>query len=208
MKKRGIEIKSIPVKSPLSLFTGATNSIVVWKNGSAVVVDPGGEAEKISRFLKRNKLVVGEYWLTHAHPDHVGGLSKLLEEFPATVRYHSADSLWMTVSFPRSLFRKEWLRPFGAIRRIACGEIAAKVILTPGHSHGSVCYWFDELGVLLSGDTLMRGCEGATCFPGGDSDELKASIRKVFRKVPNDTKILPGHGRATVVADELSAVSA
>ena len=208
MKQRGIEIESIPVKSSLSLFTGATNSIVVWKNGSAVVVDPGGEAEKISRFLKRNKLVVGEYWLTHAHPDHVGGLSKLLEEFPAPVRYHSADSLWMTVSFPSSLFRKEWLRPFGAIRRIACGEIAAKVILTPGHSHGSVCYWFDELGVLLSGDTLMRGCEGATCFPGGDADELKASIRKVFRKVPNDTNIFPGHGRATVVADELSARSA
>ena len=208
MKKRNIQIKSISVKSPLSAFTGETNSIVVWKNGSAVVVDPGGDAEKIERFLKRNKLEVGEYWLTHAHPDHVGGLSKLLDDFPAPVRYHRADSLWMTVSFPSSMFRKEWLQSFGAIRRIACGEIVAKVILTPGHSRGSVCYWFDELGILLSGDTLMRGCEGATCFPSGDSDELKTSIRKIFRKVPSATKIFPGHGRATVVADEMSAASA
>ena len=215
MKSCEIQIKNIPVKSSIlplpvtfSALAEVTSCIVVWSGRLAVVVDPGGEAEKIVRFLKRNKLEVGEYWLTHAHPDHVGGLSKLLDDFPAPVRYHNADSRWMKFSFPNPGARKEWFRPFGAIRRIACGEIAAKVILTPGHTRGGVCYWFEKLGILLSGDTLMRGCEGATCFPGGDSDDLCASIRKIFRKVPNDTKIIPGHGCVTVVADELSAVSA
>ena len=109
MKKRKMQIKSIPVKSPLVTFTGETNSIVVWKNGTAVVVDPGGEAGKIARFLKRNRLEVGEYWLTHAHPDHVGGLSELLDEFPAPVRYHRADSMWMTVAFRVPCFARSGL---------------------------------------------------------------------------------------------------
>lgn len=214
MGKQNINLKQIQVKSSilpfpivLSALTVRTNCFICWAKGSAVVIDPGGESAKISRFLKRNSLTVGEYWLTHVHPDHVGGLSKLLDDFPAPIRYHRADSWWMKVCFPSSMFCKEWFRPFSTIRRIACGEIAARVILTPGHSRGSVCYWFEELGVLLSGDTLMRGCVGATCFLGGNSDDLRASIRKVFRKVPTGTKLLPGHGRATVVADELSTAA-
>lgn len=59
-----------------------TNCIVVCRGGAAVVIDPGGEGKKIARFLERKKLTVGEYWLTHGHPDHVGGLSELPDVFP------------------------------------------------------------------------------------------------------------------------------
>ena len=203
MKENGIKIKKIPVRSFIAGFTGETNCFVIWKKGLAVVVDPGGEGEKISRFLKRNKLEVGAYWLTHGHPDHVGGLSKLLDDFPAPVRYHRADSSWVKSSLPLiSITKRKWFRPFGAVRKIACGDIVAKVILTPGHSSGSVCYWFEELGVLLTGDTIQRGVIGLTCFPGGNEDKLETSIQKIYSKVPQETKILPGHGSATTVGRE------
>ena len=208
MKANGIKIRIIPVIPEKFLgfdFPEKTNCIIIWKGGLAVVVDPGGEAEKIARFLRRNKLEVGAYWLTHAHPDHVGGLSALLDEFPAPVRYHRADSLWISSTLPIASIRKsEWFRPFCSIRRIACGGISAKVILTPGHTRGGVCYWFDQLGVLLTGDTIVRGGVGETgwLFPGSNSDERNASIQKIYSKVPQETKILPGHGSATTVGRE------
>ena len=144
-----LQIKIIPVDfiasdsfiSRWMIEFDSTNCIVIWRKDVAVVVDPGGESEKIARFLKRRKLTVGAYWLTHAHPDHTGGLPALLKEFPAPVRYHCADSGCRKISHPcLSLSKSKWFRPFGDIRKISCGDIVAKVILTPGHTKGGVCY--------------------------------------------------------------------
>lgn len=199
----GLQIRIFKVNSAISRMTGSTNCIVVWRKDVAVVVDPGGDGSKLVRFLRRKKLTVGAYWLTHGHPDHVGGLSQLLEEFPAPVKYHRADSKWITVSLPiLSLRMAQWFEPYGAVRKIACEDIVAKVIMTPGHSHGSVCYWLDEAGVLLSGDTLMQGCVGATIYPGGDSSMLANSLRKIFNRIPVDVEIIPGHGACTTIGAE------
>lgn len=196
-------IKIVRVDSPFSSLTGATNCIVIWRKDVAVVVDPGGEAAKIVRFLKRRKLTVGAYWLTHAHPDHTEGLPELLKEFPAPVRYHRADSGCRKFFHPCLSIRKaKWFRPFGNVRKIACGDIVAKVILTPGHTKGGVCYLLEDLGVLLSGDTLFgEGAEGATCF-GGNEKDLHISHQRLFRRVADEIKVVPGHWETTTIGME------
>jgi len=212
MKKRWLlQIEKIPVKASildapvLSQWTEiTTNCIVIWRKNVAVVVDPGGEGEKIARFLKRKQLTVGAYWLTHAHPDHVNGLKELLEAFPAPVHYHDADSSWMKFSLPiLGIRKKKCFKAFGNLREIFCGDIVARVILTPGHTPGGVCYWFDEAGVLISGDTLQSGgFVGNPHFPGGDEDALKASLSKIFLEIPDEAKVIAGHGETTTIGAE------
>lgn len=202
-----LQIKIIPVDfiSPDSFISrwvmefDSTNCIVIWRKDVAVVVDPGGEAAKIVRFLKLRKLTVGAYWLTHAHPDHTRALPELLKEFPAPVRYHCADSGCRKTSHPCLSIRKsKWFHPFGDIRKIACGDIVAKVILTPGHTKGGVCYLQEDLGVLLTGDTCA---ESETCF-GGNEKDLRNSLRRVSRRVADEIKVVPGHGEMTTIGRE------
>ena len=77
----------------------------------------------------------------------------------------------------------------------------AEVIETPGHTHGGVCYYFKEDGILLSGDTLFAGSVGRTDFPGGSMTMLVESLKKL-KALPDDTKVIPGHGPSTTIGEE------
>ena len=180
----------------------STNCIVIWQKDVAVVVDPGGGSEEIVRFLKRRKLTVGAYWLTHAHPDHIGGLPGLLKEFPAPVRYHRADSVWLKVFKVRHPIMSKQLCPFVNVKKVECGGIVAKVILTPGHTKGGVCYLLENLGVLLSGDTLFgHGVLSETRW-GGNAKDLRTSLQRLFRSVADEVKVVPGHWETTTIGME------
>ena len=85
---------------------------------------------------------------------------------------------------------------------IHAGGVDWKIVATPGHSPGSVCYWCEAWGVLLSGDTLFAGSIGRTDLLGGDYDALMHSILQKLMALPGDTDVLPGHGRPTTLANE------
>jgi glyoxylase-like metal-dependent hydrolase (beta-lactamase superfamily II) len=85
---------------------------------------------------------------------------------------------------------------------IHAGGVDWKVIATPGHTPGCVCYWCEQWGVLLSGDTLFAGSIGRTDLDGGDYDALIRSVMNRLMGLPGDTDVLPGHGHPTTIGRE------
>lgn len=181
-------------------YLGVNTSILV-EDGNAVVIDPGAHAGRIAEEISRQKASLKEIWLTHAHFDHIGAIPELLKRFPeAKVYMHPGDK--PLLGDGRNRFEPEY--PFvERLENVAdCRELsAAKVIETPGHSPGGVCYYLENEKVLFSGDTLFFESYGRTDFPGGDFELLQQSFCKLVA-LPDDTKVIPGHGPVTTIGYE------
>ena len=191
------------------------NCVVLWEIPSeAVVVDPGAEPGAIEALLARHGLSVAAYWLTHGHIDHISALRELLASRPAPVVIHADDAEWAfsganrfppyirVPARPESLVAWTPPRTNALSGTLAAGNfIEARVLHTPGHSPGSVCYYFEKDRLLLSGDTLFLNSVGRTDLPGGDSAALMQSLARIAR-LPDDTAVVPGHGPATTIGDE------
>ena len=193
-----------------------TNCEVLWADGNAacLVVDPGmssdsGEQELVD-FLAGNGLVPEAILLTHGHFDHVWGVERLLKHFPVPVYLHPEDRGLLadgSTAFRGVSGFKSLCHDFptvdvadGDVLHFACGDV--KVLFTPGHSPGSVCYWLESDSLLLSGDTLFAGSIGRTDLLGGDYDVLMASIKGKLLDLPGETDVIPGHGQPTTIARE------
>ena len=185
------------------------NCFVIWGSSpSAIVVDPGGDADSIREILTRDSLDVAAYMLTHGHVDHISALEELYETNPAPIGIHPDDGSWAfseTNLFPP--FYSAPRKPAEIGRNLADGQVwndsglKYEVLCTPGHSPGSVCLYFEEEKTLIGGDTLFQGSVGRTDLPRGDSRELARSLRKLA-VLPDDTRVYAGHGPETTIADE------
>lgn len=193
-----------------------TNCVVLWADGSSacVVADPGMSADEGERqlvdFLTDRGLVPEAIVLTHGHFDHVWGVERLLSRFDVPVYLHPADRFLLrdgASAIPGMMSLKSMCHDFptvdvadGQSLQFACGVF--KVLHTPGHSPGSVCYWIEADNLLLSGDTLFAGSIGRTDLSGGDYDALMASIREKLLALPGIADVIPGHGQPTTIARE------
>lgn len=165
----------------------------------AVVIDPGGEEERILSLIRNERLAVAHILNTHGHADHALGNQALKSFLRAPTCMHGADDRF----FRRDAVREAPVRepglpvPEPADIRLKHGDvldvgtIRMQVIHTPGHSPGSVCYLAE--GNLFTGDTLFVGAAGRTDLPGGSLDTLIESIEKRLLPLPPDTVIWPGH---------------
>ena len=173
----------------------------------AVVIDPGDEADKILMALAKKALKVKKIINTHGHFDHVGANRRLTEVTGAKLMIHSQDVPMLSQSAASA---KAWgMRADNSPTPdrdledgdiITFGNLSLTVIHTPGHTRGGISLYGH--GAVFVGDTLFSGSVGRTDFPGGDYDTLIKSIQQKIFKLPEDTKVYPGHMGPTTVGAE------
>ncbi|MBU0760516.1 MAG: MBL fold metallo-hydrolase [Nanoarchaeota archaeon] len=145
------------------------------------VVDPGFEHEKLLKECEENNLKITKILLTHAHFDHITDLPALAEKTHAEIYIHEKETFQTKLKLTK--IKNNEIIPLGKIK--------IKVIHTPGHSQGSVCFLLDD-NKLLTGDTLFVGGIGRTDLPESNSEQMKNSLKKLS-KLPDETEIYPGH---------------
>ncbi|MBB5059474.1 glyoxylase-like metal-dependent hydrolase (beta-lactamase superfamily II) [Granulicella aggregans] len=175
----------------------------------AIVVDPGADIPVILKVLERHQLTVKQIVVTHAHIDHIAGALELKRLTGAPILYNQLDlplvammsvqAGWLGVATPE-VAEPDDSPTDGDV--VSVDGLAAKVILTPGHTEGSLCLYLPEEKLLIAGDTLFAGSVGRTDLPGGNTRQLLDSIRDRLLPLPDATRVIPGHGQSTTIGWE------
>ena len=176
-------------------------------SGKALVVDPGGDADKILALVKELNLRVVAIIHTHAHLDHILASGEIKKATGAPIYLHKGDQfLWDMVEEQCIRFGVPKVTLPDPDHHIqddqafdCCGAVA---LHTPGHTPGSVSFWFEEYKTLIAGDTLFRGSIGRTDLPGGNFEQIKQSIGQRIYSLDNDAVVITGHGPSTIIGVE------
>lgn len=185
----------------------AVNCTILAVDGKAWIVDPGSEGLLIAAQLKKLNFAPGGILLTHGHFDHIGAVNDLQRRFPGLPVYVGAEDI-PVLTHPFNQMPPDYpaiTKPTNLVGLTEGSAIAGlpgvRVIETPGHTPGGVCYYFADRKLLFSGDTLFAGSVGRTDFPGGDMATLIGSLAKL-KQLPDETVVIPGHGPQTTIGDE------
>ena len=197
--------------------TGMTLGMVgtnVWicvneETKEAFVVDPADGAEQIEAKLAQNQWTLKGILLTYGHFDHIGAVEALRNAYQVPV--WAAEAERELLSDVEANLSGSWTgRPIRVkadhwLQDLDCFMLAGmriQMILTPGHTAGSCCYYLAEEHVLLSGDTLFAGSCGRTDLPTGSMNAIVRSIRERLFALPPETEVYPGHGETTSIGWE------
>ncbi|NAZ12188.1 MAG: MBL fold metallo-hydrolase [Desulfurococcales archaeon] len=202
-EKRLVSYKRI-VGGPL-----ASNTYIVYEGDEAFIVDAGVEPDKVLGAIREMGVKVRFIVLTHGHFDHVFYVSRLMDSLGARAYIHQADITVMRRSsiYGEQFYKEKFVEPASIEKvsdndKLTLSNKEARIIHTPGHSPGSICIHIENL--LFTGDTLFRGTIGRTDLPGGSEELMAQSLRKIA-KLPQSTRVLPGHGHESTIGYELSS---
>lgn len=175
--------------------------------GRCIAVDIGGSPRILLEYMRMQRLKLTKILLTHGHFDHMGGTEEVRAATGAEIYVHESDAPMLTSS-SASLHSAMSIMPFRevtdftVVRGDCCindGDCSFRVLHTPGHTQGSVCFVTGD--VIFSGDTLFCCSVGRTDFPGGNSQYMMNSMQ-LLRDLDGDYKVYPGHGESTTLEYE------
>ena len=184
-----------------------TNAYLVWQDADAVLVDPPDDTAEVEKVMAENGLTLKALLCTHLHFDHVTGCAAWQKktDLPVFAGQQDIDNREVLCDGAKNFdltisdFRSQPLQP----RMVSFGSLNVTVISIPGHSPGSLCYYFPSQKILLSGDTLFHHQIGFTDIMPLQSDEaLRAAIADRLLTLPDDTKVYPGHREPTTIGEE------
>ncbi len=192
------------------------NTYVVYDPESleCAIVDPGmmepEEEEALAESIKRHGLVAKHLINTHMHVDHACGNGFVASHYGLEPQASAKDAfLGKRLGAQAQMFGLHISVADTAVKRpleegdkVKVGSGELRVIMTPGHTPGGLCLYAAEEGFLLTGDTIFQGSVGRTDLPGGDSEALMDSVKRVLGELPESVDIFPGHGGKTTVGFE------
>lgn len=193
------------------------NTYLIWdeETKEAAIIDAGMSNNRenaiVSDFIAKDNLKLKYALQTHMHFDHVWGLSYIKETYDLRPLCHAADeSIYSQAPEMTSMFRLSMNWNLPAIERyidegetLLLGKTAIKVLHTPGHTPGGLCYYIESVNTLFTGDTLFQGSVGRTDLPGGNLKDEINSIKNKILTLPSNTIIYSGHGPKSNVEWEL-----
>lgn len=195
----------------------STNCYIVYKEnensepgqqGPAVVIDPADKAEYIVSQLEQMNLKLEAILLTHGHFDHILAANELRKTTGAPLFAGAGEKRLLgnpklsggSMGLMKEVVEPDrWLEDNEELKLLGMNW---KVMFTPGHTEGSVCYYVAQENVLFSGDTLFSRSFGRTDFPTGNTAELVKSITKKLFLLPDETSVCPGHEAMTSIGAE------
>ncbi|MGW8314738.1 MAG: MBL fold metallo-hydrolase [Bacteroidales bacterium] len=190
------------------------NTYLVWdEKGQCLVIDPafppGEETDAFDRMLAAQNLVLTGQVNTHCHVDHLLGVRHIEQRYGHPLSAHEAEAKNLrNAPLMGEIFGLKMESPerIGRVIRdqdsVPLGDDLIIALHVPGHSPGSLAFYSEKGGFVVTGDALFRGSIGRTDLPGGDYDQLIESIRSQLLTLPSRTMVYPGHGPASTIGEE------